>query len=79
MDDRRVRRAGETESPGRATTGDERGRSLPGMLSDPRRFSRVVAAVALILAPIITLAGILATPKAVIADVQAALGGGFPN
>jgi hypothetical protein len=32
------------------------------MLSDPRRFSRIVAAVALILAPIITLAGMLATP-----------------
>ena len=32
------------------------------MLSDPRRFSRIVAALALILAPIITLAGMLATP-----------------
>jgi hypothetical protein len=32
------------------------------MLSDPRRFSRTVAAVALILAPVITLAGMLATP-----------------
>jgi hypothetical protein len=32
------------------------------MLSDPRRFSRLVAAVALILAPVIVLAGMLATP-----------------
>jgi len=32
------------------------------MLSDPRRFSRIVAAVALIAAPIVVLAGMLATP-----------------
>ena len=32
------------------------------MLSDPRRFSRIVAAVALILGPIVVLAGMLATP-----------------
>jgi hypothetical protein len=32
------------------------------MLSNPRRFSRIVAAVALVLAPIVTLAGMLATP-----------------
>jgi hypothetical protein len=32
------------------------------MLSNPRRFSRIVAAVALLLAPIVTLAGMLATP-----------------
>jgi hypothetical protein len=32
------------------------------MLSEPRRFSRIVAAFALIAAPIVTLAGMLATP-----------------
>ena len=32
------------------------------MLSDPRRFSRIVAAVALILGPIVVLAGMIATP-----------------
>ena len=32
------------------------------MLTDPRRFSRIAAAVALILGPVITLAGMLATP-----------------
>ena len=32
------------------------------MLTDPRRFSRIVAAVALILGPIVVLAGMIATP-----------------
>jgi hypothetical protein len=32
------------------------------MLTDPRRFSRTIAAVALILGPIVVLAGMLATP-----------------
>jgi hypothetical protein len=43
-------------------TAHERGRSFVGMLSDPRRFSRLVAAFALIVGPLIVLAGMIATP-----------------
>jgi hypothetical protein len=61
-EDRGVPRAADTRSPPRATTADPSARSFDRMLSEPRRFSRIVAAVALIAAPIVTLAGMLATP-----------------
>jgi hypothetical protein len=60
--DRDVPRTADPRSLWRATTADVCVRSFTGMLSEPRRFSRIVASVALILAPIVTLAGMLATP-----------------
>jgi hypothetical protein len=61
-DDLGIRRTGDRQSPPRATTGDESARSLRFMLTDPRRFSRLIAAFALIVGPLVVLAGMIATP-----------------